>query len=71
MQFKQTPRNRIRRIPQRGQYDQADDRPHHRPGLTGHVAFAIHGQPFVIPATHARMGDELILPCALSSSGLR
>ena len=58
MEFEQTPRNRVRRIPERGQYDQSTIYAIIDEALICHVAFAVDGQPFVIPTIHARMGDE-------------
>ena len=71
MQFEQTPRNRVRRIPQRGRYDQATIYAIIDAALICHVAFAVDGQPFVIPTIHARMGDELILHGAKASRLLK
>lgn len=71
MQFEQTPRNRVRRIPQRGRYDQATIYAIIDEALICHVAFAVDGQPFVIPTIHARMGDELILHGAKASRLLK
>lgn len=71
MEFEQTPRNRVRRIPQRGQYDQATIYAIIDEALICHVAFAIKEQPFVIPTIHARMGDELILHGAKASRLLK
>ncbi len=67
MEFEQTPRNRVRRIPERGQYDQSTIYAIIDEALICHVAFAVDGQPFVIPTIHARMGDELILHGAKAS----
>lgn len=61
MQFEQTPHNCVRRIPQRGQYDQATIYAIIDAAIICHVVFAVDGQPFVIPTIHARMGDELNL----------
>lgn len=61
MQFEQTPHNRVRCIPQRGQYDQATIYAIINAALICHVTFAVDGQPFVIPTIHAHMGDELNL----------
>ena len=71
MEFEQTPRNRVRRIPERGQYDQATIYAIIDEALICHVAFAVDGQPFVIPTIHARLGDELILHGAKASRLLK
>jgi nitroimidazol reductase NimA-like FMN-containing flavoprotein (pyridoxamine 5'-phosphate oxidase superfamily) len=52
----QTARTTLKRLPQRGNYDQElinqilDD------GFVCHVGFAVDGQPFVIPTGYARVG---------------
>jgi nitroimidazol reductase NimA-like FMN-containing flavoprotein (pyridoxamine 5'-phosphate oxidase superfamily) len=71
MEFEQTPRNRVRRIPERGQYDQSTIYAIIDEALICHVAFAVDGQPFVIPTIHARMGDELLLHGAKASRMLK
>jgi nitroimidazol reductase NimA-like FMN-containing flavoprotein (pyridoxamine 5'-phosphate oxidase superfamily) len=59
MEFEQTALNRVRRIPERGQYDQETIYAIIDEALICHVAFAVGEQPFVIPTIHARMGDEI------------
>ena len=71
MDFEQEPRNRVRRIPERGHYDKATIYAIVDEALICHVAFAVDGQPFVVPTIHARMGDELILQGAKASRLLK
>ena len=71
MDFEQEPRNRVRRIPERGHYDKATIYAIVDEALICHVAFAVDGQPFVVPTIHARMGDELILHGAKASRLLK
>lgn len=71
MEFEQQSLNRVRRIPERGQYDQATIYAIIDEALICHVAFAVDGQPFVIPTIHARMGDQLILHGAKASRLLK
>jgi hypothetical protein len=65
--FPKTPRNQVRRLPARASYDPdtiyriIDDAP------LCHVAFNEEGQPFVIPALHGRLGDQLVLHGAPAS----
>jgi len=65
--FPKTPRNQVRRLPARASYDSdtiyriIDDAP------LCHVAFNEEGQPFVIPALHGRLGDQLVLHGAPAS----
>ena len=71
MGFEQEPRNRVRRIPERGHYDQETIYAIVDEALICHVAFVVDGQPFVIPTIHARKGDELILHGAKASRLLK
>ena len=65
--FEKTEVNRVRRVPERGQYDKetiygiVDD------ALVCHVGFVQKGRPFVIPTLHARQGDEILLHGATTS----
>lgn len=71
MAFEQEARNRVRRIPERGHYDKETIYAIVDEALICHVAFAVDGQPFVVPTIHARMGDELILHGAKASRLLK
>ena len=71
MDFEQEQRNRVRRIPERGHYDKETIYAIVDEALICHVAFAVDGQPFVVPTIHARMGDELILHGAKASRLLK
>ena len=71
MAFEQEARNRVRRIPERGHYDRETIYAIVDEALICHVAFAVDGQPFVVPTIHARMGDELILHGAKASRLLK
>ncbi|KAA3660801.1 MAG: pyridoxamine 5'-phosphate oxidase family protein [Chloroflexi bacterium] len=69
--FPKTDLNRVRRVPQRGQYDKetiyaiVDD------ALICHVGFVENGRPFVIPTIHARQGDNILLHGATTSRMLK
>jgi nitroimidazol reductase NimA-like FMN-containing flavoprotein (pyridoxamine 5'-phosphate oxidase superfamily) len=63
--------NRVRRLPERGQYDAATVYEILDAALVGHVGFIVEGRPFVIPTLIARSGDELLLHGATSSRLLR
>jgi uncharacterized protein len=63
--------NRVRRLPDRGQYDKATIYPIVDGAPICHVGFAADGQPFVIPTIHARMGDTLVLHGAKASRMLK
>jgi nitroimidazol reductase NimA-like FMN-containing flavoprotein (pyridoxamine 5'-phosphate oxidase superfamily) len=66
-----TQRTKIKRVPQRGQYecqviyDILDE------GLVCHVGFAVDGQPFVIPTAYGRVGDKLYIHGSPASRMLR
>ena len=70
-EYKPTEVSRVRRVPERGQYDKetiygiVDD------ALICHVGFVQEGRPFVIPTLHARQGDEILLHGATTSRLIR
>lgn len=66
-----TTRTRLRRKPERGHYDRATIDGILDEGLVCHVGFAVDGQPFVIPATYARVDDQLYLHGSAGSRMLR
>src|SRR5436309_11152824 len=66
-----TDRSTIKRLPQRGVYDRAVLYEILDEGLICHVGFAVHGQPFVIPTIHVRVGDEVYLHGSPASRMLR
>jgi hypothetical protein len=63
--------NRVRRLPERGQYDSADIYPIIDEALLCHVGIVQDGQPVVIPTLHARDGDRLLLHGATTSRLLK
>ena len=56
-----TTRSKIRRSPQRGNYDRVVIKKILDEALVCHVGFAIDGQPFVIPTAYGRIGNYLYL----------
>ncbi len=60
-------RHRVRRIPERAQYEREDAYAIIDAGWLAHVAFAVDGQPFVIPMLHARDGDRILLHGSVAS----
>ena len=66
-----TERTRVRRKPERGCYDRASINAILDEGLVCHVGFAVDGQPYVIPATYGRIGDQLYLHGSAASRMLR
>ena len=69
--FPKTPRNQVRRHPERGRYDAAEIYPIVDAALICHVGFVQDGQPFVIPTLHARQGDSILLHGARGSRMLQ
>lgn len=69
--FPKTPRNKVKRLPERGQYDTATIYPIVDAALICHVGFALDGQPYVIPTLHARQGDTILLHGAKGNRLLR
>jgi uncharacterized protein len=65
------PKNRLKRLPERGHYDLETIYQIIDEALTCQVAFAIDGQPYNIPTLHARRGKELLLHGATSSRLIR
>ena len=69
--FARTERNKVKRLPQRAQYDREtiyriiDEAP------ISHVAFTQEDQPVVIPMLHARLGDTLYFHGAPASRLLK
>jgi nitroimidazol reductase NimA-like FMN-containing flavoprotein (pyridoxamine 5'-phosphate oxidase superfamily) len=49
MEYHPTPRNKVKRIPKRGHYDQQTIFEILDAGFLCHVGFSMDGQPFVIP----------------------
>lgn len=59
--FTKSRRNKVIRMPERGQYEREDVYRIVDEALICHVGFIQDGQPFVIPTLHARDGDALLL----------
>jgi nitroimidazol reductase NimA-like FMN-containing flavoprotein (pyridoxamine 5'-phosphate oxidase superfamily) len=65
-------RARVRRVPSRADYDRATIDAILDEALIAHVGIADeHGQPFVIPTLHARIGDSVYLHGSSASRTLR
>ena len=56
-----TDRTRVRRLPERGAYDQKIIYSILDEGLICHVGIVVDGRPVVIPMTYARAGDKLVI----------
>jgi len=57
--FAVTPRNRVKRRPDRGRYDRASIYPILDAALVCHIAYVIDGQPYCTPTGFWREGDTL------------
>jgi nitroimidazol reductase NimA-like FMN-containing flavoprotein (pyridoxamine 5'-phosphate oxidase superfamily) len=71
MDFHQTQRNTLKRLPKRGVYDRELVYKILDEGFICHVSFAVDGQPFVIPTGYARVGDQLYIHGSQMSRMLR
>ena len=56
-----TDRTAVRRLPKRGSHDRDVLNAILDEGLVCHVGFVVSGQPYVIPTTYGRVGDQLYL----------
>jgi len=66
-QFSITERNKVKRIPKRGNYDKATVYEILDAAFVAHVGFAIDNQPFVIPTAYGRKEDVIYLHGASTS----
>lgn len=66
-----TPRTKFARKPDRGTYDRPTVNAILDEALICHVGFAVDGQPFVLPTTHARVGDRLYIHGSVGSRMLK
>ena len=71
MDFPQTERTTLKRLPKRGVYDRELVYGILDEGFICHVGFAVEGQPFVIPTGYARAGDRLFIHGSQVSRMLR
>lgn len=69
--FETTLRNRVKRLPERANYDKETVYQIIDAALIGNVAFTADDQPFVIPTLIARDGDALLLHGAPASRLIR
>ena len=69
--FIKSARNRIRRLPKRGNYERETIYRILDEALICHVGFVENGQPYVIPINFARVGDRIVLHGAKASRLLK
>ena len=70
-QFIKTEKNRVKRIPERGQYDRQTIFRILDEALICHVGFAVERQPYVIPINFARIEDTIVMHGAKASRLLK
>src|SRR5688572_22947317 len=66
-----TSRTKVKRLPERGDYDRETIDAILDEALVCHVGFVIDGQPYVIPTGFARIGDDLYIHGSAASRMLR
>jgi nitroimidazol reductase NimA-like FMN-containing flavoprotein (pyridoxamine 5'-phosphate oxidase superfamily) len=66
-----TQRSQIKRVPQRGNYEQKVIYQILDEGLVCHLGFAVDNQPFVIPTAYGRVEDQLYIHGSPASRMLR
>ncbi len=71
MDFPQTERTTLKRLPKRGVYDRELVYGILDEGFICHAGFAVEGQPFVIPTGYARADDQLFIHGSQVSRMLR
>jgi uncharacterized protein len=69
--FQPTPNTTLKRLPQRGSFERATVYGILDAAFLCHVGFVVDGQPFVIPTSYARIGDELFIHGSAASRMLR
>jgi nitroimidazol reductase NimA-like FMN-containing flavoprotein (pyridoxamine 5'-phosphate oxidase superfamily) len=66
-----TPRTKLSRRPERGTYDRETVYAILDEALICHIGFALEGQPYVLPTTHARLDDRLYVHGSIASRMLK
>jgi nitroimidazol reductase NimA-like FMN-containing flavoprotein (pyridoxamine 5'-phosphate oxidase superfamily) len=66
-----TPRTTLARKPDRGSHDRDTVYAILDEALTCHIGFAVEGQPYVLPTTHARIDDRLYVHGSVASRMLK
>jgi nitroimidazol reductase NimA-like FMN-containing flavoprotein (pyridoxamine 5'-phosphate oxidase superfamily) len=69
--FAPTARTQVKRLPQRGAYDEATVHAILDEAFLCHVGFVIDGQPYVIPTGYGRSGNQLYIHGSAASRMLR
>lgn len=69
--YKIDARNKVKRIPQRGAYDEKTCYEILDAGFVCHMGFAVDGQPYVIPTLYGRRGNTVYVHGATTSRMLK
>ncbi len=69
--FQPSPHTTLKRLPERGSFDRDTVNAILDEAFICHVGFAVDGQPFVIPTSYARVGDQLFIHGSAASRMLR
>ncbi len=67
MNYKIDDKNKVKRVPERGHYDQNTVYKILDAGLICHISFVVKGQPFVIPTLYGRESDVIYIHGATTS----
>lgn len=67
----QSERTRVRRLPNRGNYERETINAILDEAFICHVGFVVDGQPYVIPTAYGRIGDDLFIHGSAASRMLR
>jgi nitroimidazol reductase NimA-like FMN-containing flavoprotein (pyridoxamine 5'-phosphate oxidase superfamily) len=71
MEFEESDRNQVKRIPNRGHYDRATIYKILDAGFLCHAGFVLEGQPFVIPTLYGRVDDRIYIHGSAASRMLK
>ena len=69
--FQPTPNTTLKRLPQRGAFERDTVNAILDAAFLCHVGFVVDGQPFVIPTSYARVGEQLFIHGSAASRMLR
>ena len=69
--LEQTKRTKLKRIPKRGNFERETINKILDEAFVCHVGFVANGQPFVIPTSFARIGDQLVIHGSAASRMMR
>ena len=71
MEYKIDNKNKVKRVPSRGHYDQGTVYTILDAGMVCHVSFVLDSHPFIIPTLYGRSGNTIFIHGAASSRMIR